>query len=212
MFRDWKKVIKVWWCCVLTFSLGSSLFDGTLQKNLAVIAKIRPWMVLENFFMSVVVVSVFVILIKLHPIFKWSWLYLFRSKKNQSDEGKLVGRNIMVIPIDIKWFAFVFLLLLMVNLPSMALTEEKWFRAGTENWLEGLYISFLFGMCHCLVGVPIGAGVALTLAGLWFTYHYFIGGIELSALHHTTFNLIIISILFLTLAIKHIFELKTKPR
>ena len=86
--------------------------------------------------------------------------------------------------------------------------EEKWFRLGTESWQQGLYLSFLFGMVHCLVGIPVAAGMVISIAGLWFTHQYFIGGVELSALHHTTYNLIIFSVLFLGLVGKHISELR----
>ncbi len=85
--------------------------------------------------------------------------------------------------------------------------EEKWFRLGTQNWFEGLYMSLFFGIVHCLVGIPIAAGLAITFAGLWFTHQYFIGGIELSALHHTTYNLVAVSILFIILILKHVADL-----
>lgn len=203
MFRDfWDdigcKVLKILWCAILTISLGLTLFDGTLQKNLGVMSSITWWIALQNLAVVVIVVSACVGLTKLHRIFKWSWLSLFKSD----------GTNINIVPIHIKYFGLVFALLLMVNLPSMAMAEEMWFRAGTDNWLNGLYISFIFGIVHCLVGVPIGAGVAITLGGLWFTYQYFLGGVELSALHHTTYNLILISTLFLLLVLKHVVEWK----
>lgn len=197
-----KKALKLWWCCVLTISLGASLFDGTLQKNLMVIENINWWIIMQNFIVIIIVIVSFVGLIILHPIFKWSWLSLFKSD----------GTNINIIPMRIKYFGLLFALLLMANLPSLAMTEEKMFRLGTIGWIEGLNMSFLFGMMHCLVGVPIGAGLAIMIAGLWFTHQYFIGGIELSALHHTTYNLILVSVIFLFLILGHmkVIELNEK--
>ena len=215
MFREFwddvgSKALKFTWCALLTLSMGTTLFDGTLQKNLTVISNITIWMVAQNLAIIVVVVSAFFVLTKLHPVFKWSWFSLFQTREDEVAGKEPEGTNINIMPMHIKYFGLVFALLLMVNLPSLAMTEEKWFRAGTENWLDGLYISFLFGMVHCLVGVPVGAGVAITLGGVWFTHQYFSGGIELSALHHTTYNLILISVLFLFLVLKHIIELSEK--
>lgn len=211
MFREFwddvgSKALKFAWCALLTLSMGTTLFDGTLQKNLTVISNITVWMVAQNLAIIVVVISAFVVLTKVHPVFKWSWFSLFRTQEDEVAGRESEGTNINIMPMHIKYFGLVFALLLMANLPSFAMTEEKWFRAGTDNWLEGLYVSFLFGILHCLVGVPIGAGVAITLCGVWFTHQYFLGGIELSALHHTTYNLIFISVLFLFLVLKHVIE------
>ncbi len=90
--------------------------------------------------------------------------------------------------------------------------EEVVFRQGTSSWFDGLIRSLLFGIAHCLVGVPIGTGIAIAVPGIWFTSQYFLGGVELSALHHTTYNLIILSMLLLSLVIKHIIDLVRKDK
>lgn len=118
------------------------------------------------------------------------------------------GTNVHLIPLQIKYFGLFFAVLLCLNLPSLALAEEKIFRNGTTGWIQGIAFSFIFGIVHCIVGVPIAAGLAISLAGLWYTHQYFVGGIELSALHHTTFNLILILILFSLLIFKHLAERK----
>lgn len=214
MFREFwyenGKALKLSWCTLLTLSMGTTLFDGRLQKNLTVMSNITVWMVAQNLAIIVVVMSAFVALTKLHPVFKWSWFSLFRTREDEEAGIESEGTNINIMPVQIKYFGLVFAILLIVNLPSFAMTEERWFRAGTDNWLEGLYISFLFGICHCLVGVPIGAGVAIALGGVWFTHQYFLGGIELSVLHHTTYNLILISVIFLFLVLEHIVEFSEK--
>lgn len=50
-----------------------------------------------------------------------------------------------------------------------------------------------FGLVHCLAGIPVFAGLALSLGGLWFTYQYFRGGVEASTVHHLTYNLLIMA-------------------
>lgn len=196
-------MLKFFWSVLLTVPMIASFFDGTVKKNLAVISHVTFWMVAQNLLVIAVVVLSFYGLWKLHPLFNWSLFSLFKD----GDE-EVSGKNINLIPSDVKYFGLLFTILLIINLPSFAMMEEKWFRLGTENWQQGLYLSFLFGMVHCLVGVPIGAGIVISIAGLWFTHQYFIGGVELSALHHTTYNLIIFSVLFLGLVCKHISELR----
>lgn len=210
-FRDdIGKPLKIWWYTILTLSMGTSLFDGTFQNNLAVVVNINWLIILQNLVMIVVVVGVCVGLTKLHPIFKWSLFSLFKSREEKMQGKQLSGTNINLMPMQVKYFGLLFALLVMVNVPSWAMIEEKWFRAGTAGWVDGLFVSFLFGMAHCLAGVPIGAGVAITFAGLWFTHQYFVGGIEISALHHTAYNLILISGLFLALVLEHIGELSKR--
>ena len=202
--------LKWIWCILLTFSLGITLFDGKLQQNLTIISNITGWMVTQNLAVIAMVGLTFFALTKLSPVFSWSWLSFFRSQEDGVIDSKPQGENLNIMPMKIKYFGLIFTLLLIVNLPSLAMSEEKMFRSGTADWLDGLFISCLFGMTHCLAGVPIGVGIALTWGGLWFTHQYFSGGIELSMLHHTTYNLIIVSVLFLILIIKHIVEIKQK--
>lgn len=189
-------MLKTFWCIILTISLVMDLFDGTVQKNMSVISNITLLMILQNIALVAIVFGAFVGLTKLHRIFDWSWM---------SD-----GMNINIMPIKIRYFGLVFALLFMVNLPRFARMEEVWFRSNTTNWQEGIYMSLVFGMVHCLVGVPIGAGIVIALAGLWFTHQYFIGGVDLSTLHHTTYNLIIFSVIFLALLFEHIERVRNR--
>jgi hypothetical protein len=46
-------------------------------------------------------------------------------------------------------------------------------------------------------------GLALSLGGLWLTHQYFRGGVERSALHHTAYNLILVTLLFAYLVALH---------
>ena len=68
----------------------------------------------------------------------------------------------------------VFVLLLLPALPLLVEAEERRFRLGAEGWttsrraLRGLQ----FGLLHLVVGIPIAAAVAITVAGWWFTWVY----------------------------------------
>jgi hypothetical protein len=187
-------MLKIVWCVMLTASLSLVFIDGTLQENLAVITKISWRIALQNFALLALVAGTYLILSGLHPVFKWSLYDLCQQKGNVPN-----GTNINFLPLylPIPYFGVVFGLLLLINLPSLAMFEEKLFREGTEGWKDGIIGSIIFGLVHCLVGVPLGAGIAIIFAGIWFTQQYFVGGIVRSALHHTTYNTIIASLVLL---------------
>ena len=68
----------------------------------------------------------------------------------------------------------VFVALLIPGLPLFAHAEERMFRRGAEHWStwKRCWKSVQFGMVHALVGIPLGAALALSLGGAWFTYVY----------------------------------------
>lgn len=203
-----KVYLKVLWYLLLTLPLIFNLWNHEkMAKNWGVFSKITASIVFQNFILIVVVFSAFMGLIKIAPFLKWSWFSLFTKNDPESGKsGPYEGTNINLIPAKTKYFGLVYLILFAINLPIFAHIEEVWFRQGTHTWQDGILLSILFGLAHCLVGVPIGAGMAISLTGLWLTHQYFIGGVELSTVHHTTYNLILIFMLFLTLILDHIFN------
>jgi hypothetical protein len=74
-----------------------------------------------------------------------------------------------------------FMLLLLPALPLFAHAEERMFRAGAEDWStprRALKV-LQFGMVHALIGIPIGAALALSVGGAYFMWIY------LRAFHRT---------------------------
>ena len=55
--------------------------------------------------------------------------------------------------------------------------SEKTNVSPTRTWLQGIYRSLVFGLAHLPMGIPLGAALALSIGGLWFTYQYFRGGV-----------------------------------
>jgi hypothetical protein len=206
------KGLKVLWCTLITLPMITNLWDGeTMTKNWEVFSSISASIIFQNVLVIVAVITVFVGLLKVAPFLKWSWFSLFSKKDPETGESTpQEGANIHLIPSNVKYFGLAFLVLLAINLPQYARMEEEWFREGTISWEQGLLISVLFGLVHCLVGVPIAAGLAISIAGLWFTHQYFVGGVDLSTVHHTTYNLILVSVLFVLMTLKHIVELTEK--
>ena len=109
--------------------------------------------------------------------------------------------NIMLSGLQWKYYAMLFLPVLLFALPSLARYEEDDFREGTRNWAQGVKRSIKFGLVHLIVLIPLGAAFALSIGGLWFTHQYFKGGVERSTVYHSVYNSIIVVILFVTVVI-----------
>ena len=70
-----------------------------------------------------------------------------------------------------------FAVMLLPALPLFAEAEERRFRAGAEQWSTRRRVgrAVQFGLVHCLIGIPIGVGLALSIGGLYFTWAYLRG-------------------------------------
>ncbi len=127
--------------------------------------------------------AITIYLIVLSPaVFGFSWLNLLGSG----------GQNINFAGAQYKYFGILFMILLLLGIPTLAKIEEDTFRAGTKSWKDGFKRSIIFGFVHMIVGTPLAAVPALTLVGMYYTYMYFLGGVKLSAQAHFQYNLSII--------------------
>lgn len=70
-----------------------------------------------------------------------------------------------------------FLGLLVVALPLLVAREEWVFRRGAEHRgaLGNIRRSIVFGLAHAVIGIPIGAALALSIGGLYLTWCYLQG-------------------------------------
>lgn len=68
----------------------------------------------------------------------------------------------------------VFMVLLVPALPLFAHAEERLFRRGAEHWNRRRRVgkTVQFGLVHAIVGIPIGAALALSLGGAYFLAVY----------------------------------------
>jgi hypothetical protein len=174
---------------------GWRMRDG---RQLAVYREITPRVVGEAFLMALVVMTVGVVVLSLGvPLLDWGWFSLVADATG-AETGPT---NIVVVPLEIPLLAIPFLALLVFVLPDLAAVEERVFRRGTRGWLDGLRRSFVFGAAHLVMGIPIGAVVPLTLAGLWLTWHYFRGGVTRSTRYHLAYNLVLVLVACLILGI-----------
>lgn len=67
-----------------------------------------------------------------------------------------------------------FMALLLPALPLFAHAEERMFRAGAERWSRGRRVlkTLQFGLVHAVIGIPIGAALALSVGGAYFMWVY----------------------------------------
>jgi len=179
-------VIRFAWCVLLTGMLVRDLRGGKFAAAWTMARRVTlPVIGLNALVLAATVATAFALL-ALFPVLDRSWLYLLPGT------GGHAG-NLGLMPMQIKYFGIAFLLLFAVSIPDLARSEEVRYRRGTKDWRQGLWRSLRFGLAHCVVGVPLYGGLALTVGGLWFTLQYFRGGVEGSTLHHATYNWIVVS-------------------
>lgn len=206
---------KFAWCLLLTVLMVADLFNYEMMaESRKILSGITPLIVCQNFLLLMAMLGFYVGLVRFAPCLDWSWLSLFSKPDRRTGQSvRCEGGNVHLIPARIKYFGLAYLLLLAVHVPRFARIEEEWFRQGTLDWQQGMWFSLLFGLAHCLVGVPLAAGLAIALNGLWLTRQYFIGGIGLSGIHHAAFNLTVLSLMFFVLILGHFAEyLRQKQR
>ena len=171
--------------------IGSLLFPllkGKMQPYFYLFRLLRFRMVFKSVFVVCAVVLTAVALGTLFPFLDRSWLYLIPVSNGEST-------NIAVMPATLKYVGLVFLVILALCLPRFAYAEEVKYRHGTQDWRDGFKRSLRFGLAHCIMGVPLYVGLALTVGGLWFTHQYFKGGVERSTAYHLAYNLLVLTLL-----------------
>lgn len=173
-------------------TLHDGIWGGNLQKSLAILRRIRPWMIIQNTLVLVFVVMVSMLLNSL-PVLGWGWWQLLDSS---TEAG---GQNAIMASTSLPIVGPIFLVVLFFAMPRLAEYEEELFREGTANWKSGVKRSIVFGLVHCIMGVSIGVGLALSICGLWFTHQYFKGGVIRSTSYHAAWNLAIVSLVIITL-------------
>lgn len=105
------------------------------------------------------------------PALDVSWLSVM-SSEGSSGEG---GTNVLIAPATLPILGPIFIALLMFNMPLITRLEERLFRGGTRSYLGAIPRSLVFGLAHCLVDVPIAAGLVIAIPGMWFSRAYMAG-------------------------------------
>lgn len=147
-----------------------------------------------------------ILLVVFVPGMNWGWSNLFLDK----------AVNVMIAPalpepgasVWAKVLPVLFIVMFIPVMPIFAATEENMFRSGHTSWKAIAKQSVKFGLVHCIVGIPIGAGFALIIPGFFYAYHYrkaFLAnehhgiliadcfGVASSTAYHTMYNSIVLS-------------------
>lgn len=105
------------------------------------------------------------------PGLKYGWINLFFNG----------GGNMLIKPVQegsdsasvlVRLMVPLFFVALAFALPFLARSEERSFRKGHDEWSSIVKQSIKFGLVHCLVGIPLAAGIALIVPGLFFGFKY----------------------------------------
>lgn len=118
--------------------------------------------------------------------------------------------------VSIRLMVPLFFFALMLVLPFLARSEERSFRKGYDEWGPIIKQSVKFGLAHCLVGVPLAAGIALIIPGLFYGYKYKRAfdrnteafgyeraedeAVMVSTTYHTMHNMVVVVLLLVALA------------
>lgn len=119
------------------------------------------------------------------PGMTWSWLNLLSTS----------GGNIYLMPMTgTPWMAVPFFVVLLLALPVVVTIEERLFRGGTRGWRDAAWRSVLFGLCHAIVGVQIGACLAIIWCGLFYSWCYLRATLAEAMLQHLAYNVSLFAI------------------
>lgn len=154
----------------------------------------------------VLVIGTAAILIQL-PYLSFGWWSALGGEGNPvfGTTNRSFGPLDVIIPIA-------FASLLIVGLPLLVSREEWVFRRGAERRTLGdnLGRSLFFGTAHAVIGIPIGAAIALSIGGVYLTWCYMegwkrtrtqAGALLESTRAHLAYNLLIVVLVALAVAV-----------
>ncbi len=181
---------KFLWIFIQVF-FTLKIFEGLIYHTLttgrgqwSIFYGCRLKSICESFVVFVVLVVPLFVLFHV-PVLNWSILNVLVPR----GDSARIGTNLYLLPLNLPWIGWIFMALLVFNIPLLAYIEEDIFRRGTETTWDVIRRSLKFGFVHCLIGLPLCAGLMLSLMGFWYTYHYFKGGTVRAAMYHALHNL-----------------------
>lgn len=193
------------WTVILTAFIAltvahAAFGDKKLRTNWEIIKQYRPLQFITTIPVLMAVIAVAILLYNNVPLMDKNPILWVLSSLFGWGDGSGQG-NIMLSGLQWKYYAMIFLPVLLFALPTLAKYEEEDFRRGTRNWSEGIKRSIKFGLAHTIAFIPIGAALALSIGGMWFTYQYFKGGTERSTVYHAVYNSIVVVFLFVAVVL-----------
>lgn len=196
------EIVTLLFTAFITVDMARYIRKGQIRRDFAALRTLHGWRWLGAIPVVVVLLAVtitvgYFLFAVGGPILQFSWLQLLARPEEKAEAGK----NLVSAGLQVPWFAWLFLPLLAANVPRLAKREERAFRQDVRTPKEAIQQSIIFGLWHCLVGVPVAFGLALTIPGLWFAYTYSKGGVRLSTAWHSIYNWTILAIVAVFLAL-----------
>ncbi|MEM6108457.1 hypothetical protein AAHS21_19825 [Mycobacterium sp. 050272] len=149
------------------FNLARS--DQARSKYRQTVRAMRWWMIPAALGQLSAVTIMYLAIVKLVPALSFGWWRLVSGGPGNIMLGQTgqtgAAWRIAALTLPIVLFAVV---------PLEAHREEEMFRSGAEKQSIGkrLRTQMLFGVIHCAMGIPIAAGIALSISGAYFLTVY----------------------------------------
>lgn len=153
----------------LVGGLRSSRSSAGRLLTLDVVREIRIRHVWPVPLVLTVVLTVALLLMQL-PVLSWGWWSAVGG-----DGNPVFGSSDTTAGTVWEWLVpLVFMSLLLPALPLFAYSEERLFRSGAEDWStrRRAWKVLQFGMVHAVIGIPLGAALALSIGGAYFMAVY----------------------------------------
>lgn len=118
--------------------------------------------------LTVVIVSASVLMAV--PGLAWGWWSSIGGEGNP-----VFGSSDATAGSALEWLIpLAFMAMLLPALPLFAHAEENIFRSGAEHWTvtKRTLKTLQFGLVHAIIGIPIGAALALSIGGAYFMRVY----------------------------------------
>jgi len=142
------------------------------------------------------------------PGLSWGWWSMLGGNGNP-----VFGSSDATVGTVWEWIIpLAFMCLLLPALPLFAYAEERMFRTGAEAWSgrRRAVKVVQFGLVHALIGIPLGAAIALSIGGGYFMWVYLrsyrltpsrhLATIE-STTAHTVYNGLVVALVLLAIGL-----------
>ena len=194
------------------FVVGARLFEAARasvearRKAFTVVRGLRARHFLVALPVIVVVIGTAAVLIQL-PVLSFGWWTALGGEGNPVFGTTDRGLGVLDVAVPIA-----FVSLLVVSLPLLVAREEWIFRRGAERrgpW-NNVGRCLVFGLAHAVIGIPLGAALALSLGGAYLTACYLrgwratrsqAGALLESTRAHLAYNATILALIGATLAV-----------
>jgi len=162
-------------CGYVLYSIGTTLYKKRYELDFIKTIYFR-----QGFMPYLLGFATVFLVLALCPIYyivpkflQWGWYSLISS------DG--MANNFIVAPFEQTamlsqfWKGFVLFIIwsiFILVLPFLAKAEEESFRKDRIEWLEIIIASFIFGIIHLIMGIPIIIGLILFVPGFLFACRY----------------------------------------